>query len=101
MFLGLVLVFLLDWLNNLFILTDFRIIKQRGIIGKQIMSIPITRIQDIKTSYSILGRIFGFGDLRIQSAGAFGEIKFEKAPSPLKIKNLIANEIRKLKTNFK
>jgi uncharacterized membrane protein YdbT with pleckstrin-like domain len=101
LFLGLVLVFLLDWLNNLFFLTNFRVIKQRGIIGKQEMSIWLSQIQDIKASYSILGRIFGFGNLRIQSAGTQGELKFKRAPRPWKIKNLIENEIRKHTPNLK
>jgi hypothetical protein len=43
-----------------------------------------------------LGRIFGFGDIEIESAGTYGKIIFSFIPSPLKLQG----EIEKAILNF-
>lgn len=66
----------LDWLNTIYYLTDRRLISKRGIIGKQVMVIPLKQVQDISLRISLIGRIFGYGDLVIESAGTEGKIEF-------------------------
>jgi uncharacterized membrane protein YdbT with pleckstrin-like domain len=90
-------ILLLDWWFNRLYLTNLRLIKERGIIGKRIMSIFLKQIEDITLSYGILGRIFGFGDLKIEPAGTYGMLRFEGIPSPKQKKYLIEEEICKLK----
>ncbi len=90
-------VLFLDWLNNRLILTNMKVARQRGIIGKTIMDIGLDHIQDVKISFGIIGRIFGFGILEIESAGTFGKIIFRGIPSPRRIKRIINKEIGKLK----
>jgi uncharacterized membrane protein YdbT with pleckstrin-like domain len=63
------LVIYLDWRFKRLYLTDFRLIRERGIIGKRFMSIRLNDIEDIVCSFGILGRILGYGDLIIESAG--------------------------------
>jgi uncharacterized membrane protein YdbT with pleckstrin-like domain len=87
----------LDWINNRLILTNLRVSRQRGIIGKTIMEIGLDRIQDIKISFGIIGRIFGFGNLEIESAGTLGRIVFRGIPSPRRLKRIITKEIMKSK----
>jgi len=79
-------VIFLGWLCTNYYLTNLRLIDERGIIGKRIMSILLKRIQDIKCQFGIWGRIFGFGDLEIESAGIYGKITFHFIPSPQKFK---------------
>jgi len=50
------------------------------------MAIGLDKIQDIACSYGILGRIFGFGDLIIESAGTEGKLVFEGMPRPKRIR---------------
>jgi uncharacterized membrane protein YdbT with pleckstrin-like domain len=85
----------LDWHFNRFYLTNYRVIKERGIIGKRFVSVWNYKIQDITVEFGIWGRIFGFGDLIIESAGTFGQMRFEGIPQPLQIKGLIEGEIHK------
>ena len=59
------------------------------------MSIGLDRIEDITCDYGIWGRIFGFGDLIIESAGTYGKMTFKGMPSPKKIKWRVENEISK------
>jgi len=92
-FLLIILIFYLDWKFNRLYLTNLRLVKERGIIGKRFMSIWIERIEDITCSYGILGRIFGFGDLVIESAGTYGRMVFKGMPKPKRIKWRIEREL--------
>ena len=83
------LIFYLDWRFNRLYLTIFRLIIERGIIGKRCMSVRLSDIEDITCSFGILGRILGYGDLLIESAGTHGQMVFKGIPRPRKIKLLI------------
>lgn len=89
----LIIVLYLDWRFNRFYLTNLRLIKERGIIGKQYMSINLENIENITCSFGIWGRILGFGDLIIESAGTYGKMVFERVPRPMKIKWRIEKEL--------
>jgi uncharacterized membrane protein YdbT with pleckstrin-like domain len=90
------LVFYLDWKFSRLYLTNFRLVKERGILGKRFMSIFLEQVQDITCSYGIVGRIFRFGDLEIESAGTFGKMVFKGIPSPKGMKWRIEWEKSKL-----
>ena len=90
------LVLYLDWKFNRLYLTNQRLIKERGIIGKRFMAIGLDKIQNITCSFGILGRIFGFGNLIIESAGTYGRMVFEGRPKPKKIKWRIERERHRL-----
>jgi uncharacterized membrane protein YdbT with pleckstrin-like domain len=85
----------LDWHFNRLYLTNYRIIKERGIIGKRFVSVWLYKIQDLTVEIGIWGRIFGFGNLTIESAGTFGQMSFKGFPAPSDIKELIEEEIQK------
>jgi len=87
------LVFLLDWLCINYYLTSLRLIEERGIIGKRIVIIPLDRVQDVTCRFGILGRVFGFGDLEIESAGTYGKIVFNFIPNPREKKEEISRAI--------
>ena len=87
------LVVFLYWICLNYYLTNLRLIEERGIIGKRIMSIPLDKVQDITCSFGIWGRIFGFGDLEIQSAGTYGKIVFNFIPNPRKLKEEVEKAI--------
>lgn len=88
----LLVVMYLDWKFNRLYLTNFRLIKERGIIGKRFLAIRLKKIQDITCEFGILGRLFGFGKLIIESAGTEGKMVFEGLPHPQQIKGMIENQ---------
>ena len=90
------LIYYLDWKFNRIYLTNYRLVKGRGIIGKRFMSIFLEQVEDISCSYGLLGRIFHFGDLEIESAGTYGKIIFKGIPSPKGMKWRIEREISKM-----
>lgn len=89
----LIAVLYLDWRFNRLYLTNLRLIKERGIIGKRFMSIWLDNIENITCSFGIWGRLFGFGHLIIESAGTHGEMVFKGIPKPRKIKLIIEKEM--------
>ena len=87
------LIFYLDWKFNRLYLTNLRLIKERGIIGKHFMAIKLSDIEDITCKYGIWGRIFRFGNIIIESAGTFGKMDFEGMPKPRALKWVIERQI--------
>ena len=83
----------LDRLCTNYYLTNLRLIEERGIIGKRIMFIPLDKVQDVSCKFGILGRIFGLGDLEIESAGTYGKIVFSFIANPRKRKEQINKAI--------
>lgn len=50
-------------------LTNRRVIEARGFLGLRVASMPVTRITDLVLVRSSAGELFGYGELRIESAG--------------------------------
>lgn len=84
-----ILIFYLDWRFNRLYLTNYRLVKERGFFGQSFMSIFLEQVEDITVSYGIWGRLFDFGNLKIESAGTWGQLVFKGAPDPLGKKFLI------------
>jgi len=91
------LVIFLDWWYTRFYLTNLRVIKVRGIIGKTYSTIYLLNIQDISFNFGLIGWLFNFGTLVIESAGTYGKITFNYLPSPKKVQLKIEKQIKYLK----
>jgi len=89
-------VIFLGWICTNYYLTNLRLIDKRGIIGKRIMSIWLGKVQDVICKFGIWGRIFGFGDIEIESAGTYGKIVFDFVPNPRKMQEEIERAISNL-----
>jgi len=89
----LLVIIFLEWTCTKYYLTDSRLTEQRGVIGKRIVTISLNKVQDIKCKFGIMGRILGFGDLEIESAGTSGKIVFHFIPSPRKFQEKIKRAI--------
>lgn len=65
-------------------LTNRRIIEATGFLGLRVASMPVTRVTDIVLLHTAVGEVFGYGELRIESAGqdqALANIRFLVEPS--------------------
>jgi uncharacterized membrane protein YdbT with pleckstrin-like domain len=82
-------VIFLDWLCTSYYLTSLRLVDERGIIGKRIVSISLRKVQDVTCTFGIWGRVFGFGNIEIESAGTYGKIVFEFVPRPKEMQKRI------------
>jgi len=93
------LIIFLDWVCVNYYLTNLRLIEERGIIGKRITIVPLNKVQDITCKFGVLGRIFDFGDLEIESAGTYGKIVFSFIANPRKRKEEINKAVLEFKAN--
>lgn len=57
------------WRSRSWILTDRRLIRHTGVINIQERSIPLKNIQNVDYNASLIGRMFSYGNLRVESAG--------------------------------
>lgn len=72
-----------QWWVDRIIVTDQRIFEVSGVLTRKVASMPLARVTDMTYRRSILGRLLGYGDFIVESAGqeqALGRI--ERIPHP-------------------
>lgn len=70
------------WRSITYTLSDQRITIESGIFSRQEKVIPIDRVQDCTTKQSLIGRVFGYGRVEIDAAGAQGAEVLDHLPKP-------------------
>ena len=76
----------LDWANRIYVLTDRRVIRRRGVILLSIVEAPLRRIQHSAIYARFLERIFGLGTIGFATAGSGGfEVVWELIGVPVEI----------------
>lgn len=58
-----------EWNVAHIFVTDRRIFEVSGLLSRRVASTPLTKVTDMTYHRSLLGRIFGYGDLRVESPG--------------------------------
>ena len=81
------------WRAHEYVLTDRRVILNEGILSRFSRSIAIDRIQDLSTFQGRWGRIWGFGDIEIESAGRESGEVLSTVPHPKTLYNAIFAQI--------
>lgn len=89
---------LVNYLTTLHVITNERLIYRAGFIAKRGKEIPLEVINDVAFNQTIFERIFGTGDLLIESAGTHGQTRYSDIPDPESVQSLIyrVRETRKL-----
>lgn len=87
---------LIRWLTTNHIITNERLIYRAGFIAKRGTELPLEVIQNVAFNQTIIERMFGTGDLMIESAGTHGQTRYRDIPNPESIQSLIyrVREIR-------
>lgn len=89
---------LIRWLTTLHVITNERVIYRAGLISKTGKEIPHEVINDVAFNQRALERIFGTGDLLIESAGTHGQSRYRDIPDPEEVQSLIYSEREKRMT---
>jgi hypothetical protein len=81
-----------EWSNDYFIVTRERVLVQKRLVGffDSRQESPMSAILSTGFDTSLLGRLFGFGTVRLHSYT--GDIHFHKLPNPDLIFNLLENQ---------
>ncbi|BCY19141.1 membrane protein [Leptolinea sp. HRD-7] len=77
---------LLDWRSREFIITNRRVIQISGIINKNVTDSSLEKVNDVKLSQSLWGRLLGFGDIEILTASELGANVFQTIGDPITFK---------------
>lgn len=80
---------LIRWTTTLHVVTNERVIYRAGFIGKRGKEIPLEVINDVAFNQRIIERLFGTGDLLIESAGTHGQTRYSDIPRPEKVQTTI------------
>lgn len=70
--------------------TNKRVIYKRGIISRQTDEMKISSIETVEITQSVLGRIFGYGDVEITGQG-ISNVVFKGIDDPMSVKKSIEN----------
>jgi membrane protein YdbS with pleckstrin-like domain len=77
------------WWTTQHVITNERVIHRMGFISKKGTEIPLEVINDVSFRQSVFERIFGTGDVLIESAGTHGQSKYTDIPKPEHIQSVI------------
>jgi len=84
----------LHWFFNIFIVTNRRIIDIDfvNLLYKELSEAPIARIQDMSyQTKGILGTMFNYGSVFIQTAGEVPNFVFESVPKPSAVMDVVSD----------
>jgi uncharacterized membrane protein YdbT with pleckstrin-like domain len=70
----------LKWRTTHFVVTDRRVLMRSGVLARTGRDVPLSRINDITFSHTVLERVLGCGTLVIESAGERGQVTLADVP---------------------
>lgn len=81
----------INWRHNLWSVTNLRIIDETGFFTRYSKESPLDKINNVEYDQSVWGRIFGFGNVDIQTAAEMGETKYLLIHHPKLLKDTITH----------
>ena len=85
---------LLEWWVERVVVTDKRFMLTSGIFETKISLMPITKVTDMSYKRPLIGRLLGYGTLRVESAGQKQDLEnIEYLPRPEEVYDAISELI--------
>lgn len=84
--------FLSKWLNRIsheYVVTNYRVVKQQGILTKTSVDAPLDHINNIFHEQNFLQKLIDNGKVALETASELGMVEFPNVPHPLRFKNAI------------
>lgn len=79
------------WGTDIWALTNMRVIDEWGVFSRNTRETSLDKINNVDYRQSLIGLLFGFGDVVVQSAAEEGAMKITFCVKPKELKNLIIN----------
>ncbi|HEV8631416.1 MAG TPA: PH domain-containing protein [Thermoanaerobaculia bacterium] len=76
----------LRWENEVYLVTDRRVIRVEGVFRKQALDSGLSKVNDVRLTQTLPGRLLGYGTLEIITASESGINRLDYLPSPLAFK---------------
>jgi uncharacterized membrane protein YdbT with pleckstrin-like domain len=75
--------------NNLWAVTNLRVIDEDGVLSHNSKESPLDKINNVTYKQSFWGRIFGYGNVQIQTAAEVGSTTYFTVEKPKELKDTI------------
>ena len=86
----------LVWNNRRYLITSHRVIQIEGIFNKNVLDSSLEKVNDIRMTQSVMGRLLGYGDVEILTASEMGENRIRRVARPVAFKTTILDQKEKL-----
>jgi uncharacterized membrane protein YdbT with pleckstrin-like domain len=70
----------LEWRTTHYVFTTERVLYREGVLARKGRDIPLSRVNDVSFSHSLLERMLGSGTMTIESAGERGQLVLADLP---------------------
>jgi len=77
---------ILKWTNQQYIITNRRVLQIYGIMNKDVTDSSLEKVNDVKMTQSVFGRIFDYGDIEILTASELGANLIKRIEDPIHFK---------------
>ncbi len=77
--------------NNLWVVTNIRVIDEYGVFSNNSKESPLDKINNISYLQSFWGKIFGYGNVQIQTAAEIGSTTYFAVEHPKELKDTITH----------
>ena len=81
----------INWKYKLWAVTNMRVVDESGFFTRYSKESPLDKINNVEYDQPLLGRIFGYGNVDIQTAAELGETKYELIHHPKLLKDTITH----------
>ncbi len=81
----------INWRHNLWCVTSVRVVDETGFFTRYSKESPLDKINNVEYDQSVWGRLFGFGNVDIQTAAELGETKYQLIHHPKLLKDTITH----------
>lgn len=71
------------------VITNKRLIVKSGLIARKVEELKLAKVETVEIKQGILGRILGFGKLKLTGAGSHNTLTTILIKDPVKAKNII------------
>jgi uncharacterized membrane protein YdbT with pleckstrin-like domain len=83
---------LLNWLNDQYIVTTRRVLEIHGVINKRVSDSSLEKVNDVVLEQSILGRFLNYGTVAIITGSDIGVNYFKNIAHPVRFKIEMLNQ---------
>jgi uncharacterized membrane protein YdbT with pleckstrin-like domain len=77
------------WKANIWVVTNFRVIDEAGLLNHFAKESPLEKINNVSYDQTIWGRILNFGHVEIQTAAEIGATDYYNVHGPKRLKDTI------------
>lgn len=71
------------WTNTRYVITTAELYEKRGVVSRDVTQFRLDRIQNTTLEQSVAGRLLGYADLTVYTAGSGDpELTFSQVPAP-------------------